>query len=383
MADRTVRGRFVWHELMSPDCAASHAFYAKVLGWKTQAWQQDSSYSMFVAGSGPLGATVAESTQAPHWIVYIGTADIEATLRQAQQLGASVIKDVTVIDAGGGRYALLADPQGAKFGVYASDAPAQKEKAPQRGEFSWHELASTDAAAALDFYSQVFGWELLDKHDMGPMGFYYIFGRNGMPIGGVFNRTADMPGGPAWMGYVRVKDLDKAIQKVKSSGGTLLMGPMEVPGGDWIAQFADPHGAPFSVHVLKADREQAKAAAAPTAASEPAPAATPAPKAAAASKPAASRKPAAKSKAKTQAASKQAAKKKAAKKKAAKKKAGKKNTGRKVAKRAAAKSAKRGARKAAKGRAKAARKTQKRAGGKKVAGKKKVAKARKTARRAK
>src|SRR5690606_39509676 len=102
---------------------------------------------------------------------YIGTADIEEAVRQAQQLGANVIKDVTPIDTGG-RYALLTDPQGAKFGVYASDAPAQKEKAPQRGEFSWHELAAADAAAALDFYGQVFGWELIDKHDMGPMAFY-------------------------------------------------------------------------------------------------------------------------------------------------------------------------------------------------------------------
>jgi len=377
MADKTVRGRFVWHELMTPDSAASHAFYAKVLGWKTQAWEQDPSYSMFAAASGPLGATVAESTQAPHWIAYIGTADIEATVRQAQQLGANVIKDVTLIDAGG-RYALLADPQGAKFGVYASDAPAQKEKAPQRGEFSWHELAAADAAAALDFYSQVFGWELIDKHDMGPMGFYYIFGRNGTPIGGAFDRTADMPGGPAWMGYVRVKDVDKAIQKVKSSGGTLLMGPMEVPGGDWIAQFADPHGALFSVHVLKADREQAKVASVPAAASEPAPAAAPAQKAAVASKPAASRKSAAKSKAKTRPAAKKKAAKKKTARKVAKKKAGKKKAGRKVARRTVAKSAKRGARRAAKGRAKAARKTQKRAGGKK-----KVAKARKKARRAK
>jgi len=383
MADKTVRGRFVWHELMTPDSAASQAFYAKVLGWKTQAWEQDPSYSMFAAASGPLGATVAESTQAPHWIAYIGTADIEEAVRQAQQLGANVIKDVTLIDTGG-RYALLADPQGAKFGVYASDAPAQKEKAPQRGEFSWHELAAADAAAALDFYGQVFGWELIDKHDMGPMGFYYIFGRNGVPLGGAFDRTADMPGGPAWVGYVRVKDLDKAIQKVKSSGGTLLMGPMEVPGGDWIAQFADPHGALFSVHTLKADREQAKAAPAPAAAPEPAPAAAPAQKAAVASKPA-SRKPAAKSKAKTRpaAAKKKASKKKTAKKKTGKKKVagkkvGKKKAGRKAARRTVAKSAKRSARKTAKGRAKAARKTQKRAGGKK-----KVAKARKKARRAK
>lgn len=364
MADSTVRGRFVWHELMTPDTAAAHAFYAKVLGWKTQAWEQDPAYSMFAAASGPLGATVAESTQAPHWIAYIGTHDIEATVREAQRLGASIIKDITIIDAGG-RYALLADPQGARFGVYASDAPAQKEKAPQHGEFSWHELAAKDAAAALDFYSQVFGWQLLDKHDMGPMGFYYIFGRNGTPAGGAFDRPADMPGGPVWVGYVRVKDLERTVQKVKANGGKVLTSPMEVPGGDWIAQFADPHGAMFSVHVLKADRLQ-----------KPAAAAAPAEKtAAAASKPAASRKSVAKNKAAT--GLKVAVKKKAAKKKAGKK-AAKKKAGRKAAKRTAAKSAKRAARKAGKARAKVAGKARKRA-----TGRKRTTKVRKKARRAK
>ncbi len=368
MADRTVRGRFVWHELMTPDRAASQAFYARALGWKIQSWEHNPSYSMFVAASGPLGAAVVESTQAPHWIPYIGTADIEAIVRQAQQLGASVVKDITIIDAAG-RYALLTDPQGARFGVYACDAPAQKEKAPQRGEFSWHDLAATDAAAALDFYSQTFGWELLDKHDMGPMGFYYVFGRNGAPVGGAFDRTDDMPGGPAWTGYVRVKDLDKTIRKVKSSGGTLLMGPVEVPGGDWIAQFADPHGASFAAHMLKADRESAKAVAAE-------PAAVPAPvrKTATANKPAANRKPAAKGKAK--------AKAKTAGKKAAKK-AGKKKAGRKATQRTAAKSAKRGVRKVSKTPAKAVRKTQRRAAGKKAVGRKPVTKARRKARRAK
>ena len=56
MADKTARGRFVWHELNTPDTAAAHAFYGKTLGWKSQPWEQDPSYSMFAAGSGPLGA---------------------------------------------------------------------------------------------------------------------------------------------------------------------------------------------------------------------------------------------------------------------------------------------------------------------------------------
>ena len=43
MADNTVRGRFVWHELMTPDTSGAHAFYGKVLGWKTQPFEHDPS----------------------------------------------------------------------------------------------------------------------------------------------------------------------------------------------------------------------------------------------------------------------------------------------------------------------------------------------------
>ncbi len=98
------------------------------------------------------------------------------------------------------------------------------------------------------------------------MGFYYLFGRNGRELGGVFDKPAEMPGPPAWLGYIRGKDLDKVVNKVKAGGGSLINGPMEVPGGDWIAQFVDPHGAMFAVHVVKDDLQQAAPA------PEPAPA---------------------------------------------------------------------------------------------------------------
>ena len=254
MTDKTVRGRFVWHELMTPDAAAAHSFYSKTLGWKIQPSDQVPDYSMFVASSGPLGGSVSLPAGAPHWLAYIGTPDIDATVAQARDLGAKVVKDVEEIPGMvGSKYAVLNDPQGAQFAVYSSSADPGRDKPAKRGEFSWHELMTTDAKAALDFYSELFGWEKRQAHDMGPMGFYYLFGRNGQEMGGMFDKPANVPGGPAWLGYVRVKDVNQIVKKVKSAGGTLANGPMEVPGGDWIAQFIDPHGAAFAVHTLKAD----------------------------------------------------------------------------------------------------------------------------------
>ena len=344
MTDKTVRGRFVWHELMTPDTSAAHSFYSKTLGWKSQASDQVPDYSMFVANSAPLGGAVALPAGGPHWLTYIGTEDIDASVEQAKELGAKVVKDVEEIP-NMGKYAVLNDPQGATFALYSSSADAGREKPAKRGEFSWHELTTTDAKAALDFYSELFGWEKLEAHDMGPMGFYYIFGRNGQQLGGMFDKPANAPGGPTWLGYVRVKDVNQTVKKVKAAGGTLTNGPMEVPGGDWIAQFMDPDGAAFAVHTLKADITPAEQAEQETSDAEAddeepvaeeatveVPVATPKPKAkakakskkpAVAAKPAASKKVAAKSAAKKKAAPPPPAKRAAAKGAKAAKKASK------------------------------------------------------------
>ncbi|HEY4366501.1 MAG TPA: VOC family protein [Steroidobacteraceae bacterium] len=266
MVDKTSRGRFVWHDLVTAEPEAAHGFYSSVFGWKRQPWDQDPAYVMFAAASGPIGGTMAAGADdVPHWIPYLGSADIDATLSQARDLGATVVKDLTETGSGG-RYAVLADPQGAHFGVYGSDADPGQDIAPRHGEVHWHELATTDAAAAVDFYMTLFGWEKSGEFDMGPMGIYYLFGRNGRQLGGIFNKPEQKPGGSAWLGYTRVKDIHRAVKKVGSSGGRLINGPMEVPGGDWVAMFEDPHGASFAAVVLKEDMQPSKPVAAPKAA---------------------------------------------------------------------------------------------------------------------
>jgi predicted enzyme related to lactoylglutathione lyase len=198
------------------------------------------------------------------------------------------------------------------------------------GAFSWHELATTIApSAAFGFYAALFDWDLVAEHDMGPMGKYVVFGRNGRQLGGMFDKGAQgKPGAAYWLGYVSVTDLEGAVERAKSARGSVLMGPMDVPGGDRIAQLMDPYGAFFALHK----------AAAQGAATETGKAAAPAPAKKAAAKKPAARKAAKKAPAKR--ASGKAGKK--PKKAAAKKKAARKPAKAKPKKKAAKKAKKRG-----------------------------------------
>ena len=125
--------------------------------------------------------------------------------------------------------------------------PSSAHDRSKSGEFNWHELIADDAAVALAFYRELFGWEPLGDFDMGPMGTYRLFGRNGVQMGGMFSKTADMPMPACWLYYVFVTDLDGTIARCKAAGGRLLMGPQDIPGGGRIAQLADPQGATFAL----------------------------------------------------------------------------------------------------------------------------------------
>ena len=319
MANATVRGRFVWHELYTPNRAGSQEFYGKVAGWTVQSWDQDPAYQMFAAKSGPLGGVVEERSGTPQWLAYIGSTDVDATADAATRLGGRV-QTAPADLPNGGRYAVIIDPQGATFGVHASAAAPQPEAAPKAGEFSWHELATSVApGAAFGFYSALFDWDLMAEHDMGPMGMYLIFGRNGRQLGGMFDKGAQgKPGGAYWLAYVSVTDLEGAVERAKGARGSVLMGPMDVPGGDRVAQLMDPYGAFFALHkpaaqgaAAESGKAAARAPAKKKAASKPA-------KKAAAKRP----KPAARKKAKKAPAKKKAARKAAPakpKKKGAKK----------------------------------------------------------------
>lgn len=332
MSNADLRGRFVWHELLTTDTGGAAAFYPKVVPWRTHPSSMP-GYTIWMAGQTQVGGLMALPSDAagtpPHWLVYVGTPGVDATAEHAQRLGARLVKAASDIP-NVGRFAVLADPQGATFAVYTpAGAPSSTAPPGGGGGFSWHELATTDVAGALRFYGELFGWRKGPGHDMGAMGVYQLFEHGGTQVGGICNvQGPSTP--PSWLSYVQVADTQRAVAAAKAAGGRLMHGPMDVPGGSSIALFMDPQGGAFAVHRPPAAAQPARPAASSAVKSAPPPAVKPAP--AAGSKPAPTAPAAPRPAAKSASAAKPAAKKparKPARKKAAKKKVAKK----KVAKR--------------------------------------------------
>jgi hypothetical protein len=248
------RGLFVWHEVGTTDQRAGEEFYSTISGWKAESWSQNPAYKIFSARREPkaglyvITETPNTVTPPPHWLSYIGTPDVDATVRQAVELGGKVVVPAYNVPSVG-RMAHLQDPQGALFAV-SSQEPRSKVRDPQIGDFSWHELMTSNWQTAFEFYSKLFGWEKMESMDMGPQGTYQIFGSGGQQLGGMFN-PGPLPGGPLWIPYLMVADARRTAEIAKEHGATITHGPMEVPGGDWVFTGLDRHGAVFAAHSKK------------------------------------------------------------------------------------------------------------------------------------
>lgn len=250
MARGVNHGRFVWHELMTNDPAAATTFYHDVVGWSTEASNVlGMEYTLWTANGVPVGGMMETPPDAagmpPAWLGYIEVDDVPETIAAAEKLGGQVVAPLHTVEEVGS-FAILSDPQGAVFGVMKSARPFAPEADPKPFEFSWNELMTTDWKAASEFYGELFGWVKQSEFDMGPMGTYYMFGRDRFTYGGMMNKPADLPAPTHWLYYAQVPDA--AAERAKERGGTIVNGPMEVPGGDRVAAIIDPQGAGFAVH---------------------------------------------------------------------------------------------------------------------------------------
>lgn len=252
------RGRFVWYDLMTTDIQAAIDFYTKVVGWGTQQWEGSSTpYTMLMVNGAPIGGVMALppemiGTVPPHWLGYVSVPSVDDSVRQAESLGGRVLAQATDIPDVG-RFAVIADPQGASIAIFTpKDGSSRDEQMPNVGDVAWHELTATDHEAAFAFYQALFGWNKTSEFDMGAIGIYQMYGQGNVPFGGMWTKPKDMPVPPNWLYYIHVTNVDEAAERVKAHGGTILNEPMDVPGGDRVAQCMDPQGGMFALHASPA-----------------------------------------------------------------------------------------------------------------------------------
>ena len=250
-------GGFIWYELMTPDPAAAKRFYDPVVGWDIDIDSVAPSieYRMIKRSDGGNAGGVLTLTDEmrsggarPIWLGYLHVEDVDATVEAIKADGGEVMMPPWD-QPGVGRLAMVTGPEGAPF--YLMDPlPPAGDPGGASDVFStdkaqhvrWNELWSSDPDKSVDFYRRHFGWGQDGDMDMGEMGKYRFVQHDGVMIGAIMPAMPDMPGS-MWNFYIGVDDIDRAADAVKSGGGQVVNGPMEIPGGEYAINAVDPQGA--------------------------------------------------------------------------------------------------------------------------------------------
>ena len=257
--EQAPQGDFIWYELMSPDPEGSKAFYDAVVGWDiSEAAPEFQGYRMigrsdgkFAGGVLPISAEMQQHGARPTWLGYIHVTDVDRSVGKIEQAGGKSLMPATDIP-NVGRIAMVADPQGAPFYVMkpippAGDPNAKSDvfSASEQQRVGWNELQTSDVEGARRFYGDQFGWGSEEYMDMGEMGLYRFFDQQGTRIGALFDASNGQRS--HWRFYIRVPTISAAKEAAERGGGTIHMGPQQVPTGEYVVIGSDPQGAEFAL----------------------------------------------------------------------------------------------------------------------------------------
>lgn len=257
------QGNPCWYELGTSDLDGASDFYGKIFDWRvTDSGMEGFDYRLAQASNGLVAGVMSNAVQVgnppPNWLIYFAVDDCDKSAAAVRAAGGSIYTEPADIP-GTGRFAVVADPQGAVFGLLQPDmsqmSPEDRAKAAagegafdqrKAGHCHWNELMSRDPQAGFAFYSSLFGWTKGDAMDMGDMGTYQFFRHRDVDIGAMMG-LGDAPV-PAWLPYFgSPRPVTETVEAIRSAGGSIHHGPSEVPGPLYIAVAQDPQGAWFAV----------------------------------------------------------------------------------------------------------------------------------------
>jgi len=244
-------GTFCWPELATSDQAGAEKFYGALFGWTVEKSPMgpDAHYTIFQLNGVPVaaGATMQPEQKAqgipPHWLSYVATADVDASLAKAKGLGGTALAGpFDVMEHG--RMAILADPTGGVFALWQARQHSGVGVLDETHALVWTELATDDPKKAGAFYEALLGW----KGEAYPGMDYTVMKRGDAMVAGVMPKTPEMGPMPTqWMPYIGVDDCAATLAKAESLGGKAIAGPIPVPGVGLMGCITDPQGAHISL----------------------------------------------------------------------------------------------------------------------------------------
>ena len=219
-------------DIAVPDHEREMQFYSRVLRTgPNPPWREDLLNNLGLPIIG-LGSADGENARLPlQWMPHIQVADVAESVRRAVELGGRELMHAKGED-GSSQWAVLADPNGAAFGVIPvipEDHLPPVAVVPANvggvGRIAWLSLTVPDADAIRDFYTQVVGWtwqEVQVADEAGPYADYTMARRTARRRRELRARGRDAGLPPVWLIYLPVGDLDESLRRVDEEGGKVI-----------------------------------------------------------------------------------------------------------------------------------------------------------------
>jgi predicted enzyme related to lactoylglutathione lyase len=290
--DGYIPGVPCWVDVSEPDPDAAVDFYGGLFGWEVEDVMPPSAEgtyfiarceapasSIFDVSRDVLRGDVAAIRSIPEaappiamWNTYFWVDSADDTASKVRDAGGDVVMEpFDFLDAC--RMAVLADPEGAVFGVWEARQHKGARLVNDPGALVFNSLNTRDVEGAKSFYGSVFGWQTgaigggaqgwtlpgygdhLERYHPGlrrqmaeagaPAGFEDVVGSI-IPIP---DDQPDMP--PHWSVTFAVDDADATAAKATELGGTVIVPPFDAP---WstptytirVTVISDPQGATFA-----------------------------------------------------------------------------------------------------------------------------------------
>ena len=242
-------GKCVWLELATEDPAAARAFYSSVLGWKPRAASSSPvAYTIFENGSGKVAGVFRHArpegaATGARWLALFSVDDAQHAAQRVRERGGEVLVAPRRVD-GRGTHAVFRDPDGAVFGVLATEDGDPPDTPVETGDVFWLDLFAPDPSKAAAFYAAIAGYAV----DVGEVAGRQrtLLSSRGIARAGV----ARLPRGTeraTWLPYILVDDVPATLERTRRAGGRVVMAPRADLLAGRLAVIADPQGGAIGI----------------------------------------------------------------------------------------------------------------------------------------
>lgn len=231
-------GKFIWHDLVTPDPVLAGQFYEKLFGWQID---YQGEYAV-VRNGGKLIAGIFKvapaegETRDGVWVPTVSVPDVDKAADLVKANGGTILKGPLDMDKRG-RAVFVSDSQRADLMLLTAKGGDPEDTKAEIGDWLWDEIWTNDPEAIQAFYKSVVGYDELFSGDG-----YDVLMHNGKWRAGI-RQVRKGNKHLVWVPVIRVADPEATTERVTELGGKVWIAPKDAPRKGETALIADTTGA--------------------------------------------------------------------------------------------------------------------------------------------